>query len=471
MARKPTHVYQIKVALNYTTPPIWRRILVPDNTTLLKLHDILQIVMGWQDYHLHMYRIEGQIYGDPANDMYGNLGTLDEADYKLSQVIHGKGQRFSYEYDFGDGWIHTLLVEKILSPEEGVRYPLCLAGMRACPPEDVGGVGGYANFLEAIHDPAHEDHEERLAWIGGEFDPEAFDLEEVNARLRRMGRGRSTEALDAWSMDEDELRTDVLVTAPSWLYTLPNDLRAVTENLPLRRDVITLLTYLRDNKVTGTQSTGNLPLKAVWEICANFVDPPELEETVGEYVYRVRSETEVWPLFFRHVLASVGGLATGGLGRRWKLTSLGEQFLAAPAPLQVWLLFVTWWTGTNWAIATPHSFYDGFMPAGFSRLALKHLLDLPVGELTPFEAFADRMIEDARLALPIQNQDNARLILHGLIERTVVNPLADFGILQADYKPHKILGVKFRELSAFQITPFGKGLLEAVKGASRYNHP
>jgi hypothetical protein len=108
-----------------------------------------------------------------------------------------------------------------------------------------------------------------------------------------------------------------------------------------------------------------------------IVAPPELEETVGEYVYRLRREAEIWLLFFRHVLASVWRLATSGSGRRWNLTSLGEQFLAAPAPLQVWLLLVTWWTGTYWAIAAPHSFYDGFMPAGFSRLALKHLFDLP----------------------------------------------------------------------------------------------
>ena len=197
MAKKSTQIYQIKVTLDDTHPPIWRRILVPGNTTLLRLHDILQIVMGWEDYHLHMYNIEGLIYGDPADDEYGDLGTLDEVNYKLSQVIYAEGQRFTYEYDFGDSWDHTLLVEKILPPAEGVRYPLCLKGKRACPPEDVGGVWGYENFMEAIRDPNHAEHEEYLAWVGGEFHPEDFDLEEINTRLRRMGRGRSTEALNA----------------------------------------------------------------------------------------------------------------------------------------------------------------------------------------------------------------------------------------------------------------------------------
>ncbi len=464
-------VYQIKVTLTGTHPPVWRRIQVPGNTTLLKLHDILQIVMGWEDYHLHMFTIEGSIFGDPADDEYGDLGTIDESRIKLNQVVYREGQRFSYEYDFGDSWDHTLLVEKILPPQEGVRYPICLKGKRACPPEDVGGVWGYENFLEAIRNPDHDEHEEYLTWFGGEFDPEAFDLEEVNTRLRSMGRGRSTEALSPWSIYEDDLMEVKYDLDSPWLQTLPEEQRQIAEELPLRRDVVALLIYLRDHKVTGTQSTGNLPLKAVREICARFVNPPQLEETFGEYVHRVRSETEVWSLHFRHILAAVGGLVTGGLNRRWKLTPLGERFLAAPAPLQVWLLLATWWTQTNWAIASPYGFEDGYMPPGFSRLVLKRLLELPLGEPVPFERFADRMIEDSRMVWAIQDQESARHILRSIIERTVINPLVDFGILQTEYQPHKMLGGEFRELSIFQITPFGKGLLEAIHGATRSDQP
>jgi len=471
MTGKLPLVYQIKVTLDDTHPPVWRRILVSGNTTLLKLHDILQIVMGWEDYHLHMFNFEGLIYGDPADDEYGDLGTVDEARFKLNQVIHREGQRLSYEYDFGDSWDHTLLVEKILPLQEGVRYPLCLKGKRACPPEDVGGVWGYINFLEAIRDPDHNEHEEYLTWIGGKFDPEAFDLAEVNTRLRRMGRGRNTEALNAWSMEEGELTGTKFDLASSWPQTILDDQRSVAEDLPLRRDVITMLIYLRDHKVTGTQSTGNLPLKAVYEICARFVNPPKLEDAIGEHVYPVRSESEVWPLLFRHVLASVGGLIRGGLGRRWKLTSLGERFLAAPAPLQLWLLLATWWTQTNWVIAAPYGFEDGYMPSGFSRLALKHLLELPPGEPASYERFADRLIEDSRMVWPTENQDNARRILRSIIERTVINPLADFGILKTEYEPHKTLGAEFRELSTFQITPFGRGLLEAINDAMKQEQP
>jgi hypothetical protein len=155
----------------------------------------------------------------------------------------------------------------------------------------------------------------------------------------------------------------------------------------------------------------------------------------------------------------------GGLGRRWKLTSLGERFLTAPEPLQVWLLLTTWWMQINWAIASPYGYEDGYMPAGFSRLALKHLLELPLGEQTLFKAFAEQMIEDARMIWPIQDQNNAHQILRKIIERTVIDPLVDFGILKTVYEPHKTLGAEFRELSAFQITLYGKGLLEVIDDA------
>jgi hypothetical protein len=463
MPQKAAQIYQIKVTLDGIHPPIGRRILVPGNITLLKLHDIIQIVMGWEDYHLHMFTIEGVIYGDPEDDEYGDLGTLDEANVKLSQVINGEKQRFMYEYDFGDSWDHTLLVEKILPPEGGIHYPICVKGKRACPPEDVGGVRGYENFLEAISDPRHDEHEEYLMWVGGEFDPEAFDLEKVNAQLRSMGRGRSTESRNFWSPhEEDRPGPDLTTVQSSWMQATTEEHRAAAENLPLRREMVTLLLYLKDNKVTGTQSTGNLPLKAVREICAQFVNTPKLEDVVGEHIVKVRSETEVWPLHFRHILASVAEMITGGLGKRWVVTAMGEHFLTAPALEQVWILFSTWCTKTNWAIAFPYSYGEGFMPYNFTDLTHKHLLDLPASDPAPFEPFADQMITAAKLVWPIQNQETAHGILHALIERVVVNPMIDFGVIQAEYGPHEVLGERFRALSTIKVTFFGRSLLESM---------
>jgi pRiA4b ORF-3-like protein len=128
--------------------------------------------------------IGGIAYGDPG--MVGEWDIEDARPVILAALVRGEKSKLLYEYDFGDSWEHELLVEKILPRDEGKRYPVCLTGKRACPPEDCGGVWGYASFLEALHDPEHPEHEEMLEWIGGEFDPEAFDLDEVNVELQRL---------------------------------------------------------------------------------------------------------------------------------------------------------------------------------------------------------------------------------------------------------------------------------------------
>jgi hypothetical protein len=180
-------IYQLKVTLKDSKPPIWRRIQVPGSITLVKLHRVLQVVMGWADYHLHQYIVDGVFYGtrDPEFEAIGTE-TLNERGVKLYQIAPGVGSRFVYEYDFGDGWQHQVVVEKLLPPGAGVRYPICITGKRACPPEDVGGIWSYSDLLEAIRDPAHPEHREMLQWAGGSFDPEAFDLEEVNDALKRV---------------------------------------------------------------------------------------------------------------------------------------------------------------------------------------------------------------------------------------------------------------------------------------------
>lgn len=178
-------IYQIKVTLDASQPPIWRRILVPGDVTLSRLHYILQAVMGWADYHLHQFIVGETYYGMPDPN-YDDFDMQDERKIKLNQVAPGEKSRFQYEYDFGDSWVHTLLVEKIAPPPPGQQCPACTAGKRATPPEDVGGVWGYEEFLEAIRDPDHPEHEEYLDWVGGEFDPEAFDLDEINEALRDL---------------------------------------------------------------------------------------------------------------------------------------------------------------------------------------------------------------------------------------------------------------------------------------------
>ena len=178
-------IYQIKVTLDGSKPPIWRRIQVRSDVTLEKFHYILQTVMGWTNSHLHQFIVGGISFGEPYPD-YGDT-MQDERRMRLNQITASEGFKFKYEYDFGDSWMHTLLVEKVLEPEPGQQYPVCIKGKGACPPEDVGGMWGYYNFLEAVGDPDHPEHEMYLEWIGGEFDPQEFDLEETNEILRGLG--------------------------------------------------------------------------------------------------------------------------------------------------------------------------------------------------------------------------------------------------------------------------------------------
>lgn len=176
-------IYQLKVTLKGLRPPIWRRLQVPSDFTLGQLHDVLQIAMGWTDSHLHQFIIGRTYYSQPDYELEG---VEDENKVRLDRVARAEKAKFVYEYDFGDSWQHDIVVEKILPREEGVRYPICIAGKRAGPPEDCGGIWGYADLLEIIQDPEHEEYEDMMEWLGGELDPEAFDLEEVNRKLRRI---------------------------------------------------------------------------------------------------------------------------------------------------------------------------------------------------------------------------------------------------------------------------------------------
>jgi len=178
------YAYQMKVTLEDSKPPIWRRIQVTSATALYRLHKILQVVMGWSDYHLHEFIIDNMHYGEPSQDYAFKM--KNDKTMKLGQVISGEGTKFAYIYDFGDNWYHKILVEKILPLEPDKHYPICLKGKRACPPEDCGGIHGYYGFVDAIQHPNHLEHDDMLEWVGGSFDPEAFDLNEINQKLRKI---------------------------------------------------------------------------------------------------------------------------------------------------------------------------------------------------------------------------------------------------------------------------------------------
>jgi hypothetical protein len=179
----PRDIFQLCIALDGVEPVVWRRVLVPGGFTLDRLHRVVQFAMGWRDRHLHMFDVDGAQYGVPDPD--GLLEVRDELDVRLDAVA-AKGTRIRYTYDFGDWWEHDIAVEDVLPADPDVRYPMCAGGERACPPDDIGGPGGYRDFLAAHADPTHPDHEAMRAWVGLDFDPAAFDPSPPSALLRRM---------------------------------------------------------------------------------------------------------------------------------------------------------------------------------------------------------------------------------------------------------------------------------------------
>lgn len=187
----PETAYQLKVTLSGIRPPIWRRLLVPSSLSLKDLHDLLQIAMGWTDSHLHQFNTNSAVYGQP--DIEFGMHRINENRVRLDEVLRRVKDTMTYDYDFGDGWEHKIVLEKIIEIPDDGAVPSCIAGARACPPEDCGGVWGYAELLEVTSDPSHPEHEEMLEWIAEDFDPERFDIAEVNAIIWQVKwRGLTT---------------------------------------------------------------------------------------------------------------------------------------------------------------------------------------------------------------------------------------------------------------------------------------
>ncbi len=184
--KKNAEIYQFKISLDGSKPPIWRRIHVPSTYSFFDLHIAIQDSMGWEGYHLHMFEME-----DPRTGAKVELGMPDQeyqiyerevlADHKekISKYFSDTNQKARYEYDFGDSWIHTVKLEKILPAKPGEKYPKCIAGKMACPPEDCGGIPGYYYTLSILEDPEHEEYSETIDWLGKEFNPKLFDPDDV----------------------------------------------------------------------------------------------------------------------------------------------------------------------------------------------------------------------------------------------------------------------------------------------------
>ena len=177
----------LRIELAYIEPLIWRRVIVPTSITLPRLSEVMLASMGWHNYHLHEFTIDGVRYGVPDPDGFDvAMDPVDEVGVSLTEVL-GEAREFSYLYDFGDDWKHRVVLEGSQAADLPPHASACVAGECACPPENVGGPPGYMSFLEALVDPANDMHLEYTHWIGSSFDTEAFDVSAANERVQGVG--------------------------------------------------------------------------------------------------------------------------------------------------------------------------------------------------------------------------------------------------------------------------------------------
>ena len=178
-------ICRIRVSLLDMRPVIWRRFELSSQTTLKQFHRILQIVMGWGNYHLHEFRVGTKRYGVPDPDYDDPGDVIVESKILLSEILPAAGAEISYVYDFGDNWRHLIKLEEIVPAQPEGEYPRVLDGARSCPPKDSGGITGYSNLLKILIDPTHEEYEDMRGWSGETFNAEVISLKEINRRLRR----------------------------------------------------------------------------------------------------------------------------------------------------------------------------------------------------------------------------------------------------------------------------------------------
>lgn len=184
-------VYQIHLSLLGIKPKIWRRVLIQSDILLSDFHKVIQTSMGWTNSHLHQFIKNEVLYSEriPDDILWEEMGSVDYKNMRVSDLLGKEEERILYEYDFGDGWTHDLILEKILPGENALEFPLCLAGEMNCPPEDCGGTGGYSDMLKILKNPDHEEYESYINWLGGKFDSAYFNLKKVNKKLRSKDYG------------------------------------------------------------------------------------------------------------------------------------------------------------------------------------------------------------------------------------------------------------------------------------------
>lgn len=454
--------FQLKIALKGSEPPIWRRVIVSSRMTLLDLHDVIQLCMGWEEYHLFIFKVGHLEFVYPPHWEEDAYQYQDAERATLGDLIPQyvpEGKCFKYVYDMGDGWNHEIKVEKI-PLETDHKPPYLVAGARACPPEDVGGIGGYAYFLEAINDPQHEEHESYTTWIGGHFDPDYFDSKSINQTFKAYLKERALSRTSAWRAVDNYFSPGKFVS--DWTRSITPKHADIAEQLPLRRDIVAMLQYLKNNKVVGTKATGSFPRKHIRGMAEGFVQPFPLDvEIDGKVLFKFAREDEIPELWFLHILANSAGLIHGGENYPWTITEIGEQYLQTDPVAQIWYLTEFWVTQVNW-------FYQYFREEVEYKMSSRDFIAIIVGLFLGYqpgkEVRTGKLVNDFEEVVPgwrvFQDREISQEVKERFMLQVVITALERLGLIEAVKEEGRF--ADFWQVIGFKVTVYGQGLLKGV---------
>jgi hypothetical protein len=409
MSNSSEAIYQLKVTLRHSKPAIWRRVLVTASVSLSELHAILQVSMGWKNRHAHLFVVNGGEFGPQGLVGEELPGVRNERDIKLSELLKKPKQKLMYEYDFGDSWEHQILLEKILPRQEGDQIPRCIKAVGHCPPEDVGGVWGFYDFLEAMRDPEHPQHQSHAAWWGAPtFDADAVDLEAINAMLERI----STPAEDEFHGLSPERMHQLLYfpfESPDLLQWQPD---APVETAPLMRifKVLAQILLEKEIKLTGK---GYLPLAIVRDM---LVPAKQELEVLNPHEFALcRHEYEVRPVNVTRLVAEISGFTKQQKGKlSFKKTTSVSVARGQWGKLYMTML-ETIMKSFNWAYMDGLGDYRGVQTTAPFVWWLLHRY----GEDWRLESFYTQAIMEAFPALKMIPTGNANPLLEEYIAKAV----------------------------------------------------
>lgn len=452
---------QLKMALNGITPLIWRRVIVSSEMTLLDFHHVIQLSMGWEESHLFLFKVGHLEFVYPDHWEEDAYKFQDAERATLGDLIPRyvpEGKSFRYTYDMGDGWNHEIKVEKILT-ESGHNPPYLVTGARACPPEDVGGIPGYAYFLEAINDPQHEEHESYMTWIGGSFDPDDFDPERINQEFKTYLKEQSLNRTSYWRAGDGYFSPGNFYS--KWTETISLDDRLMAEYLPLRKNLVAMLKYLQENKVVGTKATGNFPRKHIRAMAEGFVQPFPVDiELYGEVVFKFVTEDEIPEMVFLHVFSNLAGLIFGGENYRWRVTELGEQFLEVDPVAQVWYLTEFWMTQVNWFYQYYWEVDESLYSRDFVSVTFQIFRSYEPGQTIPLS----KLIHDFDKVMPgwvvSQSRENSPKEKERFLVDVIITTFERLGLINIIEEESELAG--FWHVTSFEVTEYGQDLLNGI---------